>query len=76
MVKRDGTITAIVDWDSAGWFPEYWEYTKANFAPYAPDSWISSIGDITGLYEEQLAGEQNLQNFCGIKLTRSDTLSR
>ena len=33
MVKRDGTITAIIDWDSAGWFPEYWEYTKAMFTP-------------------------------------------
>lgn len=71
MVKKDGTITAIVDWDSAGWFPEYWEYTKAKFALHAPDSWMSSIGDITGDYEKQLAGERNLQNVCGIKLTRS-----
>ena len=28
MVREDGTITAIVDWDSAGWFPEYWEYDE------------------------------------------------
>ena len=28
MVKNDGTITAVVDWDSTGWIPEYWEYTK------------------------------------------------
>jgi aminoglycoside phosphotransferase (APT) family kinase protein len=38
MMKEDGTITAIVDWDSAGWFPEYWEYTKANFTSQAPES--------------------------------------
>jgi hypothetical protein len=30
MVKRNinGTITAIVDWDCAGWFPEYWNTQK------------------------------------------------
>lgn len=69
MVKRDGTITAIIDWDSAGWFPEYWEYTKAMFTPYAPDDWIASIGEMTGRYDEQLAGEQQLYEVCGHALT-------
>lgn len=22
----DGKITGIIDWESAGWFPDYWEY--------------------------------------------------
>jgi aminoglycoside phosphotransferase len=65
MVKKDGTVTGIVDWDSAGWFPEYWEYTKANFTPYAPDDWVSSISEMTGKYEEQLAGERRLYTLCG-----------
>jgi aminoglycoside phosphotransferase len=69
MVKRDGTITAIVDWDSAGWFPEYWEYTKAMFNPYAPDDWVESIGEMTGRYDEQLAGERQLYEVCGHELT-------
>ncbi|KAF4615829.1 hypothetical protein D9613_012438 [Agrocybe pediades] len=25
---KDGRITAIIDWERSGWFPEYWEYTK------------------------------------------------
>lgn len=25
----DGRITGIIDWESAGWFPDYWEYTMA-----------------------------------------------
>lgn len=69
MVKRDGSITAIVDWDSGGWFPEYWEYTKARFNPYAPDDWIESIGEMTGRYDEQLAGERQLYEVCGHELT-------
>jgi hypothetical protein len=23
------TITAILDWEFAGWYPQYWEYTSA-----------------------------------------------
>ena len=69
MVKRDGTITAIIDWDSAGWFPEYWEYTKAMFNPYAPDDWVESIGEMTGRYDQQLAGERQLYAVCGHSLT-------
>lgn len=69
MVKGDGTVTAIIDWDSAGWFPEYWEYTKAMFTPYAPDDWVESIGEMTGRYDEQLAGERQLYEVCGHELT-------
>ncbi|CZT18479.1 uncharacterized protein RCC_04324 [Ramularia collo-cygni] len=28
---RDGQIVAIVDWECSGWYPEYWEYTKAHY---------------------------------------------
>lgn len=32
--KRDAVV-GIVDWDTAGWFPEYWEYTTAiNVNPF------------------------------------------
>ncbi|KZV83136.1 kinase-like protein [Exidia glandulosa HHB12029] len=30
MLIRDGKIVAILDWESAGWYPEYWEYTRLN----------------------------------------------
>ncbi|KAF8523626.1 kinase-like domain-containing protein [Gautieria morchelliformis] len=69
MAKRDGTITAIIDWDSAGWFPEYWEYTKAMFTPHASNDWIERIGEMTGRYDEQLAGERQLYDICGYDLT-------
>lgn len=25
---KDGKIAAIIDWETAGWYPEYWEYTR------------------------------------------------
>jgi hypothetical protein len=58
----------IVNWDSAGWYPEYWEYTKANFTPKATDDWIPSIGEIMGTCDVQLAGERELYTLCGYML--------
>jgi hypothetical protein len=28
MVDGD-EITAIIDWETSGWFPDYWEYVRA-----------------------------------------------
>ena len=28
IVVRDGRIVALLDWEYAGWYPEYWEYVK------------------------------------------------
>ncbi|MCJ1448515.1 MAG: hypothetical protein MMC23_009032 [Stictis urceolatum] len=34
-----GKIVAIIDWEFAGWWPEYWEYTKIKYGyrPYRSD---------------------------------------
>lgn len=29
IMVRDGRIVAIIDWEFAGWYPEYWEYVFA-----------------------------------------------
>lgn len=28
IIVRDGKIVGLVDWEDAGWYPEYWEYVK------------------------------------------------
>lgn len=28
MVDEENNITGIIDWESAGWYPEYWEYAQ------------------------------------------------
>ncbi|KAF9518791.1 hypothetical protein BS47DRAFT_1375256 [Hydnum rufescens UP504] len=28
IIVRGNKIVAILDWESAGWYPEYWEYTR------------------------------------------------
>ena len=34
---QDGHITGIIDWEFAGWYPEYWEYTKMYFGELRPN---------------------------------------
>ncbi|KAG5993610.1 hypothetical protein E4U43_003453 [Claviceps pusilla] len=29
ILMHNGRLSGIIDWETAGWFPEYWEYTKA-----------------------------------------------
>jgi thiamine kinase-like enzyme len=31
IIVKDGRIAAIIDWEFAGWFPEYWEYVKMRY---------------------------------------------
>lgn len=29
ILVRGGQITGLLDWESAGWYPDYWEFTTA-----------------------------------------------
>jgi Phosphotransferase enzyme family len=61
IIVQEGKIAAIVDWDSAGWRPEYWEYTKAHFTSLGvPREWFEALRRATGDYEEHLKGERSL----------------
>ncbi|KAJ7276623.1 kinase-like domain-containing protein [Mycena rebaudengoi] len=62
VMVHEGRISAIIDWDSAGWRPEYWEVTKAHFAALgAPKEWIQALESATGsTYEVQLKAELKL----------------
>jgi Phosphotransferase enzyme family len=41
IIVRGNKIVAILDWESAGWYPEYWEYTRTYMANnyYHPSFW-------------------------------------
>ncbi|KAL2204481.1 hypothetical protein CC79DRAFT_1278988 [Sarocladium strictum] len=32
-------VTAIIDWEQAGWYPEYWEFSKMYFGAGPRDEW-------------------------------------
>lgn len=40
LLVNNGKIAAIIDWEMAGWYPEYWEYTRWAVSSYrSPQRW-------------------------------------
>ena len=63
LVNKDGKITGIVDWECAGWYPEYWEYTKAHFAVRYQIRWLADVVDqVFSGYRDELYAENQLTN--------------
>lgn len=39
VLVNDGRIVAILDWETLGWYPSFWEFTRVIYATYYPESW-------------------------------------
>lgn len=53
LVGDDGHLSAFLDWESAGWYPEYWDFTTA--LRYGKNSWWAQVALWVG--GEQYDGE-------------------
>jgi aminoglycoside phosphotransferase len=54
MVSDEGHITGIIDWEYAGWYPEYWEYAKAHFGGDWRTNWILWVDKYFPSYHYEL----------------------
>ncbi|KAF7793920.1 hypothetical protein EIP86_005042 [Pleurotus ostreatoroseus] len=57
---RDGKIVAIIDWEFAGWLPEYWDYVqswKAIFPNLDGQEWWRMLWDGIRCYPDELEAE-------------------
>lgn len=62
LVDDSGRITAILDWESAGWYPEYWEYTQMHFAtPKGMEDWLAAVETVVDRYDDEMAAEAILR---------------
>lgn len=57
---RDDKIAAIVDWQFAGWYPEYWEYTKAHYGLLNIPDCYTEFKNAVPRYDDELAAERAL----------------
>jgi hypothetical protein len=56
-----GKILSIVNWDCAGWRPEYREYPKSQFVPFGiPHKWHNAIKQARGNYKFHHMVERHL----------------
>jgi len=58
---KGGRIVGIIDWECAGWFPEYWEYTRSYFGSrYSLPCWWEMFQEVMDEYPDELEVEQRL----------------
>ena len=51
----------LIDWEFAGWYPEYWEYTKIYFAMWeSVPGWLELVDEKFPIYSLELKGERLL----------------
>ncbi|MCJ1252258.1 hypothetical protein MMC24_000062 [Lignoscripta atroalba] len=60
LIVRNCKIVAIIDWQFAGWYPEYWEYTKAHFGLLNMPDWYVGFEHAVPSYDDELAAERAL----------------
>ncbi|PLB47592.1 hypothetical protein P170DRAFT_456429 [Aspergillus steynii IBT 23096] len=56
----NGKVSAIVDWQFGGWYPEYWEYTKAHYAQIDRPEWFNRLENAMERYDDELNAERIL----------------
>ncbi|GKZ29632.1 hypothetical protein AbraIFM66950_005786 [Aspergillus brasiliensis] len=66
ILVENGRISGIVDWENAGWFPEYWEYTKAHYCVRYVMRWLVDVVDrVFEGYRDELHVENMLSDLLG-----------
>jgi serine/threonine protein kinase len=61
---KDGRIVSIIDWECAGWFPEYWEYTRSYFTSACSlPGWWEMFKGLMDQYPEELEVERCLSAY-------------
>ena len=66
LVTYDGHLSAILDWEAAGWYPEYWESTTAWRFSEPGSWWFGVVHDLSeGKYLEELDGHVAAFNLTG-----------
>ncbi|KMU81530.1 hypothetical protein CISG_09092 [Coccidioides immitis RMSCC 3703] len=60
IIIRNGRIVGVVDWALAGWYPEYWDLTKAYYTSFKIPDWPESIKFKLPSYADELMAERLL----------------
>ncbi|CAF3645704.1 unnamed protein product [Fusarium graminearum] len=67
ILHHNGRIYGIIDWENAGWFPDYWEYTKALYVTKVNRRWLSMMDRIFaafGDFKDDYIAERKLWDYC------------
>lgn len=65
ILVRGDDIVGIIDWETAGWYPSYWEYTSASQVNPQNYFWVNEIDRFLQPMPEDLAMERIRQKYFG-----------
>ncbi|KAJ5719781.1 kinase-like protein [Penicillium malachiteum] len=65
ILVRGDYIVGIIDWETAGWYPSYWEYTSAHQVNPQNSFWVHEIDRFLQPMPEELAMERIRQQYFG-----------
>jgi len=65
ILARGDKVVGIVDWETAGWFPSYWEYTTACQVNPQNSFWRDEIDKFLDPMPKELAMEKIRQQYFG-----------
>ncbi|ODM23307.1 hypothetical protein SI65_00896 [Aspergillus cristatus] len=65
VLVRGDDVVGIVDWETAGWYPSYWEYTTASQINPQNSFWINEIDRFLDPRPGELAMERTRQKYFG-----------
>jgi aminoglycoside phosphotransferase (APT) family kinase protein len=65
ILLRDDKVVGIIDWETAGWLPYYWEYTMAWHANPQNLFWQKEVHNFLDPYEEELRMERLRRTYFG-----------
>jgi len=65
VLLRDDKVVGIIDWETAGWLPYYWEYTMAWHANPQNLFWQKEVHKFLDPYEEELKMEKLRRTYFG-----------
>lgn len=60
IMVRKGRVVAIIDWAFSGWYPEYWEFTKAHYGLFPLADWYAAVYEVLPRYDTELVAERSL----------------
>ncbi|KID84944.1 protein kinase subdomain-containing protein [Metarhizium guizhouense ARSEF 977] len=65
IMVRDGKIVAIIDWEFAGWYPHYWEYTSVFLGNKTRGAWQKLVPKFIEPCPDELQMETIRQRWWG-----------
>lgn len=65
ILVRDDKVVAIIDWEFAGWYPNYWEYTSAWYGNITRTGWQDELGQFLQTFPAELEMERTRQKWWG-----------